>query len=159
METEYKNDRDSDNEYIREPDPIKVERLIDYNYEYNEEIQINNNDNNNKFDPEEIYQKELNDILELSKKEFEQIEIPRQNQIKEQLEIINKIKNKINKLLSFDKDNQYYYETILTILEMYSNNYIEVYELNELEKNEIFKIIKQIRLTKEEMNLLENIIQ
>lgn len=155
METEYKSD--SDNEYIREPDPIKVERLIDYN----DKIQITNNNinNNDDFDPDIIFQKELNDILELSKKEFEQIEIPKQTQIKEQLEIINKIKNKINKLLSFDKDNQYYYETILTILEMYSNNYIQVYETNEVEKSELLKLLRQTRLTKDEFILLENIIQ
>jgi hypothetical protein len=164
---EYKNN--SDDDYIRQPDPIKVERLInnDDDYKYNNigltEMINNNYDNNNNnnedFDPESIYMKELNDILELSKIEFEQIEIPRQNQIKEKLEIINKINIKINKLLSFDKDNQYYYEMILTVLEMYSNNYIEIYQLNEVEKGEIFKLLKQIRLTKEEFDLLIEIIQ
>jgi hypothetical protein len=163
---EYKNN--SDDDYIREPDPIKVERLInnDDDYKYNNigltemtNNNYNNNNNNEDFDPESIYIKELNDILELSKIEFEQIEIPRQNQIKEKLEIINKINIKINKLLSFDKENQYYYEMILTVLEMYSNNYIEIYQLNELEKSEIYKLLKQIRLTKEEFNLLIEIIQ
>jgi len=163
---------------IRKPDPIKVERLIDdnnyiynnYNYslETNQNItNVNINDNNydndyndnNEFDPDIIYQKELNDALEISKKEFEEIEIPKQNQIKEQLDIINSVKNKLNKLLSFDKDNKYYYETILTILEMYTNNYIQIYYANEVEKSELFKLLKQTRLTKHEFELLENIIK
>jgi len=170
-----------DYENIREPDPIKVERLVDDNnymfnnhnnsLETNQNItNININDNNiinvddinndnNEFDPDIIYQKELNDALEMSKKEFEEIEIPKQNQIKEQLDIINSVKNKLNKLLSFDKDNKYYYETILTILEMYTNNYIQIYYANEVEKSELFKLLKQTRLTKHEFELLENIIK
>jgi hypothetical protein len=163
---DYSCIEEDENDTIRPPDPVKKECLIDNNDEYNYEyipyrqpLNIINNDENTS-DPEEIYQKELDKIIELSKKEFEEIGgILTQKQNKEQINIISSINKKINKLLKIDKDNQYYYEMILTILEMYTNNYIEVYNANELEIDGLFKILKQIRLTKEEFELLEKIIQ
>uniref|UniRef100_A0A6C0IWV0 Uncharacterized protein n=1 Tax=viral metagenome TaxID=1070528 RepID=A0A6C0IWV0_9ZZZZ len=153
---DYKDDNE-DNDNIRPPDPVRFERLIDTN---NDDDTNTNNAFDDEFNPESIYEKELLDILELSKQEFEQIEIPKKKYIEEQMEIICKLKTRMNKLSVFDKDNIYYYEMILTILELYSNNYIEVYNIeNEVEKSELFRLLKQTRISKEELELLENIIK
>jgi hypothetical protein len=141
---EYNSDDD-----IREPDPVIKERLIDNPILYNSD---------DEFNPESIYEKELLDVLELSKKEFNQIEIPKKKRIDKQMKVIDRLKMRINKLTIFDKENTYYYQLILTILEMYLNNYIEVYEANEVEKHEIFRLIRETRISKEELELLENII-
>jgi hypothetical protein len=149
---------DYNDDDIREPDPIIKERLIDNHILYSNSNSNSNNNSDDEFNPESIYEKEFLDILELSRQEFEQIEIPKKKQIDEKMEIIQKLKTRINKLINFDKENSYYYELILTILEMYSNNYIQVYESNEIEKYEVFKLMRQTRISKEELDLLENII-
>lgn len=153
-----------DEENIRPPDKVIVERLIDiendYTYTYNNNENNNYYDNDNEFNPESIYEKELLDALNLSKQEFKNIEIPKNTVIEEQMKIINKLKTQMNKLIAFDKNNVYYYEMILTILELYANNYITVYNIeNDYEKAQLFSIVKQTRISKEELELLEQIIQ
>lgn len=151
-----------DEENIRPPDKVIVERLIDIENDYTYNNNENNNyyDNDNEFNPESIYEKELLDALNLSKQEFKNIEIPKNTVIEEQMKIINKLKTQMNKLIAFDKNNVYYYEMILTILELYANNYITVYNIeNDYEKAQLFSIVKQTRISKEELELLEQIIQ
>lgn len=153
-----------DEENIRPPDKVIVERLIDieddYTYTYNNNENNNYYDNDNEFNPESIYEKELLDALNLSKQEFKNIEIPKKTVIEEQMKIINKLKTQMNKLIAFDKNNVYYYEMILTILELYANNYITVYNIeNDYEKAQLFSIVKQTRISKEELELLKQIIQ
>ena len=151
-----------DEENIRPPDKVIVERLIDIENDYTYNNNENNNyyDNDNEFNPESIYEKELLDALNLSKQEFKNIEIPKNTVIEEQMKIINKLKTQMNKLIAFDKNNVYYYEMILTILELYANNYITVYNIeNDYEKTQLFSIVKQTRISKEELELLEQIIQ
>jgi hypothetical protein len=57
----------------------------------------------------------------------------------------------------YDATNKDAYEIIITIIEMYELNYIDNYMLDETSYNNIFKLIKTIRLTKEEVILLEGL--
>jgi predicted nucleotidyltransferase len=76
-------------------------------------------------------------------------------------EIIEKyvsIKKKLQKIQGHDITNKDIYETVISIIEMYEMEYLNKYILEETNYNNIFKIIKTIRLTKEEFSLLETLI-
>jgi hypothetical protein len=133
---------------IRQPDPTKVERLI-----------------NNSFDN---YSEEdaLLKILELSKCEFDNNQEIYEKEsiqliIQESQERLNKfenIKQKLNKILSFDKKNAHIYETILTAIQFYIEGYITEYKTTKEEYEQIFQALKTIRLTNDEFTKLQNLI-
>jgi hypothetical protein len=98
-------------------------------------------------------------------KSLEEFEISEMQKVQEMLAIersnitekyIN-IKNKFKKVQMYDATNKDAYEIIITIIEMYELNYIDNYMLDETSYNNIFKLIKTIRLTKEEVILLEGL--
>jgi hypothetical protein len=68
------------------------------------------------------------------------------------------IKKKLQKIQGHDVTNKDIYETIISIIEMYEMEYLNIYRLDETSYNNIFKFIKTIRLTKEELALLETLI-
>jgi hypothetical protein len=154
MDTNDTNDIDELN--IRAPDPVIKERLVDYgdddftdyNYNYNY-LETNTND--------------LDQILKQSLEEFETAETQK---IQEMLAIerskiaekYTSIKHKLQKVQSHDTFNKDTYDTIISIIELYESNFIETYALDEISYNNIFKLIKTIRLTKEELILLETLI-
>ena len=158
---------------IRAPDPVIRERLIDgpdnynniftndaysnynYNYSYNN-YYVNN------LAPEDL-DAEFNRILQESKTEFEflqeqkvkEIIVVEKNKIIEQY---RNIKQKLQKIQNYDTVNADTYSTIITIIEMYEMQYIDTYSLDEISYANIFNLVKTIRLTKEEYELLEMLI-
>jgi hypothetical protein len=148
------NNDNNDNDNIREPDPVKKEQLIDNNniYDFNPIIQN--------------YDDELDKALELSKKEFEFIQ---DEQEKHVFELIKKeeedrknefktIKIKLSKILLFDRPNCGKYELILSLIQLYEENCIKEYKSIELEYNDLFKLLKSIRLTNQELESLRKLI-
>jgi hypothetical protein len=144
-----------DNDNIRPPDSIITDRLIDHNYTYS------NLDD------------DLNTAIEISKNEYNllQIELFRQQKEQEQKEQkeqelekqsrqhkFHNIKIQISKLILFDRPNLRYYELILTIIEMFELCLINQYNINENEYINIFKILKSIRLPNNEIEEFKKII-
>jgi hypothetical protein len=160
------NDISNDNDNnIRPPDPVTNEQLLDndndndYNYNYNYELinqtvnqNITNTTNYDELNYDETnYNDELNKALELSKNEFKEVEDGRKNEFKS-------IKLKLNKILLFDRPNIFNYELILSIIELYEQNYINEYKSLNKEFNDIFNVLKTIRLTNEESSSIKKII-
>ena len=149
----YINDIDDDN--IRPPDPIINEQLLDNDYNYNYELitqNITNITNTNTTNYiEASYNDELSKALELSKRELKDEEDSRKNEFKS-------IKLKLNKILLFDRPNIFNYELILSIIELYEQCYINEYKSLNKEFNDIFNVLKTIRLTKEELSSIKKII-
>ena len=150
----YINDIDDDN--IRPPDPIINEQLLDNDNDYDYELinqnitnifNITNTTNHNV----PSYNDELNKALELSKREFKDEEDNRKNEFKS-------IKLKLNKILLFDRPNIFNYELILSIIELYEQCYINEYKSLNKEFNDIFNVLKTIRLTNEESSSIKKII-
>lgn len=151
-------DYNDEQDYVRLPDPVKTEKLIneDVNYPH-----INPNINyNQKFD------EELNNAIELSTREFNLIQ---EEQEKLVLELSKKeteqrknefhsIKLKLNKILLFDSPNIGKYEIILSIIDIYEQGYINEYKSTTEEFNDIFKLLRTIRLTPQEFESLKKII-
>ena len=82
------------------------------------------------------------------------IEIEKQEVIKKYVSI----KKKLQKIQGYDITNKDIYETVIAIIEMYEMEYFNIYILDETSYHNIFKIIKTIRLTKEEFTLLNTLI-
>jgi hypothetical protein len=142
-----------DDDNIRPPDQVKIDRLIDDDDTMNPIIQNNNID----FDT----------ILELSKNEYNSLQEQEEqkaiemicNQIKQEKQNkFNNIKTQLNKIILFDRDHLDYYELILSIIEMYELGVINEYKTHEKEHTELFKILKTIRLPNEEFENLKKII-
>ena len=144
----------------------------DYN-ENNKDTYINEYDNNEYINDygNNDYKKEEDDeqlklILELSKNEYiSSQEIEEQKEIDTiiehsnvELDKYNSIKNKLNKILCFDKQNKEIYELILSIIQLYETGYITTYKSTTKEYNNIFVLLKTIRLTNEEEHSLKYLI-
>jgi hypothetical protein len=145
------NDINDDN--IRPPDPIINEQLLDNDNDYDYELinqNITNTTNITNYD-HPSYNDELNKALELSKREFKDEEDNRKNEFKS-------IKLKLNKILLFDRPNIFNYELILSIIELYEQCYINEYKSLNKEFNDIFNVLKTIRLTKAELSSIKKII-
>lgn len=142
----------NDNDYIRPPDSIITDRLI------------NNHHTLTDLDSD------LNAALEISKNEYNflQIQLFRQQKEQEQKEQeqekqlrqhkFQNIKIQINKIILFDRSNLRYYELILSIIEMFELCLINEYKTDENEYVNIFKILKSIRLPNNEIEEFKKII-
>jgi hypothetical protein len=155
MNNENNDINDINDDIIRPPDPIINEQLLDNDYNYNYELITQNitnttNTNTTNYD-DPSYTDELNKALELSKREFKDEEDNRKNEFKS-------IKLKLNKILLFDRPNIFNYELILSIIELYEQCYINEYKSLNKEFNDIFNVLKTIRLTKEELSSIKKII-
>jgi len=122
---------------IRDPDQVKTEKLID--------------------NIESIWDAnhELNTAIEISKNEFNLL---REQKQRERQNIFRNIKIRLNKIISFDKANLYYYELILSIIEMYELSIIDEYKTPEKEYNNVFKFLQLIRLSNDEIDHLKKLI-
>lgn len=148
---------DESNDDVRPPDPTITEQLIDpdeFSFNYN------NNYNNNFFND---YEENIDQILKQSLIDFEEDEEQKINKLlmDKKQELIEKyvsIKKKLQKIQGHDVTNKDTYETIISIIEMYEMEYFNTYRLDETSYNNIFKIIKSIRLSKEELLMLETLI-
>ena len=138
---------DNNNDNIRKPDPIIRDKLIDQPFVLSEDDQ-------------------LKQILEFSKNEFnDSQDIYEKKLIEKQLEETKErsnqcisIKQKLNKMLVFDKENKQVYETVLSVIECYIEGYITQYKMNKEEFDKTFMILKTIRLTNGEFIYLRNLI-
>ena len=135
------------NDNIRKPDPIIRDKLIDGPFELSEDDQ-------------------LKQVLEFSKNEFNDSQYIYEKkliekQLDEKKERSNEcisIKQKLNKMLVFDKENAQVYETLLSVIEFYIEGYITQYKMNKEEFDKTFMILKTIRLTNGEFIYLQNLI-
>jgi hypothetical protein len=148
------NDNDND---VRAPDPTITEQLIEPD-EFSYNYYTDNCTNNfiNEYD-------DIDKILKQSLIDFEEEEDQKMNKIlmdkkQELTEKYVSIKKKLQKIQGHDVTNKDAYETVISIIEMYEMEYINRYILDEISYNNIFKIIKSIRLTKEELLMLETLI-
>jgi hypothetical protein len=150
------NNNDDEND-VRPPDPTITEQLIEpdeFSYNYYDDNYSNNFING--YD-------NIDEILEKSLIDFEEEEEQKMNKLlmEKKHELIEKyvtIKKKLLKIQGHDVTNKDIYETVISIIEMYEMEYLNKYMLDETSYNNIFKIIKTIRLTKEEFSLLETLI-
>ena len=70
----------------------------------------------------------------------------------------NEIKQKLQKVQGYDTTNKELYNTIISIIELYEADVIDRYALDRISYNNVFKLLQSIRLTKEELCLLEELI-
>jgi len=146
------NNHDIDDDYVRPPDPVIRERLVDFNDDFNN---YNYNYNDNDAD--------LDQILKESLAEFELAEEQKAKELvaNQRMETSKKytiIKQKLQKIQGHDATNKETYNSIISIIELYELDYLETYPVDELNYNNIFKLLRTIRLTSVELNLLESLI-
>jgi len=151
------NNMDTNNmdEYVRQPDQSKTERLIDDEF-YNPIINAEIND------IKTILEHSRNEHLQsLQLREQHEIEQILQQQAQEQQIRQNKFQNTIiqlHKMSIFDQPNLYYYNLVLSIIEMYKNNYINEYRIKSKEYNNLFHVIQLIRIPLTELDELKKVI-
>ena len=145
---------------VRAPDPVIKERLLDPNYYTN---YTNTNYTKHNYVNTDYVNDDLDIILKLSLEEFELAEEKRINEqiISERSEVskkYNNIKQKLLKVQGYDTINKELYGTIISIIELYEAGFVNTYNLDETSYDNVFKLLKTIRLTKEEMDLLNVLI-
>lgn len=140
---------DSYDDNIRPPDaPIRETLVPNFN--------INHNNNDIAFE-EVLFQSLKDSELLFAEEEQKQIEII-MNQHKERNQKVESILKKINKLKALDIKNKDIYETISSIINLWEMEYIIQFETDQISYDSIRKIIKTIRLTKEEHQFLDELI-
>ena len=152
------NPTDNDNDLnIRAPDPVIRERLVDYN---------NNNDDDFANYNYNYLETNNNDIDRILKESLEEFELAEEQKIQEMLAIERSekakkytiIKEKLQKIQGHDLSNKDTYQTIISIIELYEADFIESYFLDETSYNNVFKLLRTIRLSKEDLDLLYSLI-
>jgi hypothetical protein len=112
------------------------------------------------------YQKQIDEAIYLSSMEFcEQQKLQKRYEeeiIANYYIICNERKEKfreflfdLNKLFRFDKDIREVYEIIEPIIELYCNQMIEIYELDSIIYDKIFKVLKNVRTNKKNIEYLQ----
>ena len=147
-------DFEEDELEVRAPDPVIKERLID---------PYNNANSNLEHDFVSTPEADIAVILKQSLLEFELAE---EQRIKELIvaerntmtKKYNEIKQKLQKVQGYDTTNKELYNTIISIIELYEADVIDRYALDRISYNNVFKLLQSIRLTKEELCLLEELI-
>lgn len=147
------DNKDEDN--IRAPDPVKMERLINDDFNSYNPI-VNNNQN---YDLDTILEMSKNEFLEEEQKAIELIcNQTKEQEQKQRQNKFNTIKTQLNKVILFDRPNLDYYELVLSIIEMYESGIIPEYKTNLNEYTNIFSLLKTIRLPNDELDNLKKII-
>jgi hypothetical protein len=144
-------------ENVRQPDEIKRERLINYDFDGENDNFLDSHTTDAEFDA----------ILELSKNEFNSAQ---EKQAEKDMELIynqhkeerqnkfNNIKIQCTKMIIFDRENVNDYELVLSIIELYEIGTINEYIINKTNYDNIFTILKTIRLPNQEIDNLKKII-
>ena len=155
-ENDYDYDNDNDNNIVRPPDPVIKERLVDYG---------NNNDDfaNYNYNYLESTSDDIDRILKESLQEFELAEEEKVQEMlalerSEKVKKYTSIKERLQKIQGHDLLNKDTYGTIISIIELYEADFIESYLLDETSYKNIFKLLRTIRLTKEDLDLLGSLI-
>jgi hypothetical protein len=146
--------KDFDLEDVRNPDPVIKEQLREPNYNANY---------NTEHDYPETTDAEISKIL---KKSLEEFELAEEQKIKEmimkernsRIEKYNVIKQKLQKVQGFDTTNKSIYNIIIPIFELYAANTIDSYALDQKDYINVFRLLNTIRLTKEEQELIHELI-
>ena len=73
--------------------------------------------------------------------------------------VCEKVRQKLEKVRSFDTKNKEIYETILSIMEMWELCQLEYFETDPDSYEAIHKIIKSVRLTVDEYKFLSDLIK
>jgi hypothetical protein len=137
-----------DEDDIRAPDEVKKEILVEPGlYNYNEEQML-----------EQILQQSMMEFEKNTALYEENINQFIAEEKSKRLDLFVSIKQKINKILKFDKQNTPVYDEILNIITLYEEQYITIYKCNQEEYYKIFSILKTIRLTKEEIEKINKLI-
>ena len=148
------NDFEEDDLEVRAPDPVIKERLIDP-------------DNNAYYNLEHDFVSTPDaDIAIILKQSLLEFELAEEQRIKELIlaernkmtKKYNEIKQKLQKVQGHDTTNKELYNTIISIIELYEADVIDRYALDKISYNNVFKLLQSIRLTKEELSLLEELI-
>ena len=164
----YNDNGDEYDDNIRPPDAPIREILVprfntnlnaNFNTNFNTKFNTSQKQNfNNDAAFEEVLLKSLKDsellFAEEEQKQFETI----MNQHKERKQKGESIVKKIDKVKGFDVKNKEIYETICSIIELWEMEYIVKFETEQITYDSIRKIIKTIRLTKEEQHFLDELI-
>jgi hypothetical protein len=156
MTNEY-GTQELDNERVRDPDPVIKEQLCEPNYSANYNTEHDLIQNTPTTDAE------IAVILKQSLLEFELAEEQRVKDLialkrAERLQKYGNIKKTLQKVVGFDPRNKETYNIILTIFELYETDFIDTYALGANDYNNVFKLLGTIRLTKEEHELLHELI-
>jgi hypothetical protein len=151
-------DFEEDELEVRAPDPVIKERLIDpyYNANYNTNYNTNS----------DFVQTSDADIAIILKQSLLEFELAEEQRIKDLIvaerntmtKKYNEIKQKLQKVQGHDTTNKELYNTIISIIELYEADVIDRYALDRISCNNVFKLLQSIRLTKEELCLLEELI-
>ena len=140
-------DDDGSKDLVRPPDPSKRETLIE-----------DTHSNNSVFNPFSNFDinldEEFEKTLQASRNEYDAQQVERDAKVKS----LVSIKERLMKVKSYDIMNKDIYETIISIIEMYEMEYIDTFSLEAEGYTNIYKIIKTIRLNKDEHKLLQDII-
>jgi hypothetical protein len=143
---------------IRPPDvPIREILVPDINTNYNTNFNTNKIFNNDSVFEEVLHRSLKDSELFFAEEEQKQFEII-MNQHKERKQKVESISKKIDKIKAFDIKNKEIYETICSIIELWELEYIVHFEADKDTYDSIRKIIKTIRLTKEEQQFLDELI-
>lgn len=142
---------DDNEDNIREPDKVKMDKLLDYDFDYDYDYGYGYNSINYTPLHETKNNDEINLAIELSKQEFKLLQKEKQQKFKNS-------KIQLQKLILFDKSNLYYYELILSVIEMYENGIISEYKSYDTEYKNIFNILRSIRLPADEIENITKII-
>ena len=154
------NLEDCDAEEVRQPDPVIKERLCEPNYNANYYTEHDNHEEKNFVSATD------DDINKILKQSLEEFELAEEQRIKElilkerndRVKKYNHIKQKLQKVQGFDRTNKEIYNIIISIFELYESNLIDSYALDQNDYVNVFKLLETIRLTKEEMDLIQELI-
>jgi hypothetical protein len=153
---EYDTKEYNEEPKVRAPDPVIKERLCEPNY--NTEYDLAQN--------ADFVQSTDAEIAVILKQSLLDFELAEEQKIKdlialkraEQLQKYSNIKKRLQKVQGFDVKNKETYDIIMTIFELYETDTIDTYALDEISYTHVFKLLSTIRLTKEELELLHELI-
>ncbi len=159
-------------DYIRPADNSKMMTLLDDN-NYDKPIILSDYDRAVKQSLEDLANKDLEQILLQSQEEFELMqqikeieEIERlaqeekeRKELEKNIRAINyeTIIPKIKKMIIYDKSNEEIYKLLLSVINFYIEGKSIKLTLAHNILDNIFKVIKGIRLTNEELRKIENL--
>jgi len=129
---------------IRKPDLVFKDKLIDDEINFEEDF---------------IYDYELKQAIEESFKNYKEFNYDknRKENVIIKKNILPIFKTKIKRLINFDKKIKEIFEKIIPIIELYENDKINFHIVNNKYYDEMFFILKNVRIPIEEKSILETI--
>jgi hypothetical protein len=150
MEDKLFND-DNDNDNIRKPDSVKIDRLLDEPSFLSEEQEISMAILASIQDCQH-YQKQQDD--------FETDIVEKYNVAREEREkLFNPFCNALKKLVKYDKKIEEIFEIVNAVIESYCLGYVEHCEIDDVTYDKIFKELGSVRTDKNAVELLKTILQ